>query len=102
MRTILGVVIGAIAFWLAMLATAVTYILEHIFAVGLAGAAVITAILANRLLGHRRRRHSHNVGAQPPLRALSPAPRRHRQAAVRSGRLAGARSAPTAHIRKVV
>lgn len=95
MRTILGIAIGTIAFWLAMLATAVAYILEHIFAIGVATALVIAAILANRLL-HRRR------GTRPPLPALTPAPRRHRLAAVTVGRPAGAHHAPNAHIRKVV
>ncbi|MCV7283830.1 hypothetical protein A5731_18500 [Mycolicibacterium conceptionense] len=98
MRTIIGVAIGTIAFWLAMLATAVAYILEHIFAIGVATALVIVAILASRLLDPRRRRR----GARPPLHALSPAPRRSRKDAVTVGRLAGAHSAPTAYLRKVV
>ncbi|OBB87542.1 hypothetical protein [Mycolicibacterium peregrinum] len=99
MRTILGVAIGTIAFWLAMLATAVAYILEHSFAIGAATALVITAILANRLLDRRRRQRP---GARPPLPSLSPAPRRRRPAAVTAGRLASTHRAPTAHTRKVV
>lgn len=98
MRTILGVAIGTIAFWLAMLATAVAYILEHIFAIGLATAIVIAAILASRRLDPRRRRRS----ARPPLHALSPPPRRHRKVAVTVDRIAGVHSAATAHMRKVV
>lgn len=92
MRTIIGVAIGTIAFWLAMLATAATYILEHIFAIGLTTALVIAAVLVNR----RR------SGARPPLHTSSPAPRRHRPVSVKAGRPAGAHSAPTAHMRKVV
>ncbi|WP_124713189.1 hypothetical protein [Mycolicibacterium nivoides] len=98
MRTILGVAIGTIAFWLAMLATAVAYILEHSFAIGVATALVITAILANRLLDRRRQR----PGARPPQPSLSPAPRRRRPAAATLGRLASTHRAPTAHTRKVV
>lgn len=98
MRTILGIAIGTIAFWLAMLATAVAYIHEHIFAIGVATALVIAAILANRLLHGRRRRR----GTRPPLPALTPAPRRHQPAAVTVGRPAGTHHAPNVHIRKVV
>ncbi len=89
MRTIIGVAIGTIAFWLAMLATAVTYILDHIFAIGLATALVLAAVLVSR----RR------SGARPPLHTSSP--RRHRPVTVKAGRLAS-RPTPTAHMRKVV
>ncbi|MBU8813189.1 MULTISPECIES: hypothetical protein [Mycobacteriaceae] len=92
MRTIIGVAIGTIVFWLAMLATAVTYILEHIFAIGLATVLVMAAVLASR----RR------CGARPPLHTSSPSPRRHRPVTLKAGRLAGAHPAPTAHMRKVV
>ncbi|CQD25056.1 hypothetical protein BN970_06854 [Mycolicibacterium conceptionense] len=90
MRTITGVAIGTIAFWLAMLATAVAYILEHIFAIGVATALVIAAVLPAVWPIPARRR-----------RAVRP-PRHPRKDAVTVGRLAGAHSAPTAHMRKVV
>jgi len=92
MRTIIGVAIGTIAFWLAMLATVLTYVLEHIFAIGVATALVIAAVLVSR----RR------CGARPLLRTSSPASRRHRPVTGKAGRLASAHTAPTAHIRKVV
>lgn len=95
MRTILGAAIGAIAFWLAMLAAAVTYIVEHIFAIGLAVALVVAVILASRLIDRRR-----HTCARPTQPALPQAPRRHRPAAINAVRTAG--TTPTAHLRKVV
>lgn len=89
MRTILGVAIGTIAFWLAMLATLAAYILEHIFAIGLTAVLVVTVFLARRLVDGHRRRRTHTVSTWPPLGVSSPAPRRF------------ARPASTAHMRKV-
>ncbi|WP_083167736.1 hypothetical protein [Mycobacterium aquaticum] len=85
MRTILGVAIGTIAFWLAMLAAVAAYILEHIFAIGLATALVATVILASRLL---LRRQGQRTRARP--------------AAINVGRTAGIPPAASAHMRKAV
>lgn len=92
MRTIIGCAIGAIVFWLTIVADTIACILEHVFAIGL-GAAVAFAVI---LVGRVSCRRHHRGQAHRPRPAVSgpaPHPRHTRPSAPMSLRA----TSPTLH-----
>lgn len=71
MRTIIGVAVGTVIAWLTIVAAAIAYILEHIFAISLSAGIAVAVMLAGRLL---RRRHQTGAFDRPRELVSGPVP----------------------------
>lgn len=56
MRVLIGAAVATVMFWLAVVAAAVVYVIEHAFAIAFGAGVVVAAIAVTRLLARRRRR----------------------------------------------
>jgi hypothetical protein len=81
---LIGAAMGTVMFWMAVVAAAVAYVIDHAFAIALGAAAVVVAIVVTHLLARRRGsavhwRQSWPVALPPTYPAIAyPDPPRHR------------------------
>lgn len=65
MRVLIGAAMATVMFWLAVVAAAVAYVIEHAFAVAFGAAIVLAAMVVARLLPRRRRPAVRSHQSQP-------------------------------------